>query len=166
MDWAAGSGRRTSPWPKWPLEKSVQAPLLFRPVGALLPGVTWPCHSSTAPQGERVVHSCVGTMTPKLNRPQVQANNHFLDQTAIPLPENAALGHAPVLLPCLLLPPCSVLHGDPELVPLRSSEQGAMKIRKVWIQIPLTNPVTWHITSFLWMSVFLSVKCVSLFRFS
>lgn len=50
------------------------------------------------------------------------------------------------------------------MVPLRSSEQGAMKIRKVWIQILLHQPCDLgHITSFLWMSVFLSVKCVSLF---
>ena len=138
--------------------KRGSVPTVLQASGCLPPG-NMAVPPSTAPQGERVVHSHVGSMTPKLNRPQVQANNHFLDQTAIPLPENAALGHCPCPPTLSLLSCVSVLHGDPELVPLRSSEQGAMKIRKVWIQILLHQPCDLgHVTSFLCMSVFLSVR--------
>lgn len=113
----------TSPWPKWPLEKEVQAPVLQASgvPPSLQAGMAVP---STAHREGRVVHSCVGTMTPETQTPECEASNHFLDQTAIPLPENAALGHAPVLLPVSPSPCLKCLHGDPELVPLRSSEQG------------------------------------------
>ena len=129
--------------------------------------VTQPC-DPPQPHRERAVHSCVGTMTLKLNRPQVEANNQCLDEIPTPLPENAALELCICsfcsVSPTLSLLPCvSLLRGDPELVPLRSSEQGAIKIRKVWVQILLHQPCDLgHIMSFLWMSVFLSVKWVSL----
>lgn len=129
--------------------------------------VTQPC-DPPQPHRERAMHSCVGTMTLKLNRPQVEANNQCLDEIPTPLPENAALELCICsfcsVSPTLSLLPCvSLLRGDPELVPLRSSEQGAIKIRKVWVQILLHQPCDLgHIMSFLWMSVFLSVKWVSL----
>lgn len=82
-----------SPWPKWSLEKEVQAPLFFRPAGASLL-VPWPCHPPQ-PHRERVVPFLCRHNDPETQQTQVQANNHFLDQLAIPLPENAALGHCP-----------------------------------------------------------------------